>query len=420
MFWSRRLGYVAAGLLRGFLSSAMSIRLPQSRGAFLGVAATSLVVVLIAWRLLSSSLAADPPHGPSPVPVSVVYVEQKDVPQLAAGIGTVQSLHNVTLRPQVSGVVTEVLFQEGQQVKRGQLLARIDDRTILANLRQAEAEKARNEAQLKAANLDKSRYDNLLAEEAISRQTVEQQVALVEQLHAAIRANEATIAAQQVQLTFTKITSPVNGRVGLRRVDPGNLVQVGDAAGLVTVTQVDPISVIFTLPQELLGRVQGLTQADSYAQVGAFDRDGGLLLAEGKLTTIDNQVDASTGTIRMRAEFVNSEGKLWPGQFVTIRLQTGVSSSALVVPTRTVRQGLEGPFVFRIRDQKAVVVPVQIGYSNDDITVITAGIAQGDSIVTDGHSRLTPNAMVKLVDSPNPASLVSDALKPRPQGSAGR
>lgn len=398
----------------------MSIRLPQSRGALLGVVASVAVVLLVAWRLLSSSLAADPQHGPQPVPVSVVYVEQKDVPQLAAGIGTVQSLHNVTLRPQVSGIVTEVLFQEGQQVKRGQLLARIDDRTILANLRQAEAEKARNEAQLKAANLDKSRYDNLLAEEAISRQTVEQQVALVEQLQAAIRANEATIAAQQVQLTFTKVTSPVNGRVGLRRVDPGNLVQVGDATGLVTVTQVDPISVIFTLPQELLGRVQGLTHGDSFGQVGAFDRDGGLLLAEGKLTTIDNQVDASTGTIRMRAEFLNSEGRLWPGQFVTIRLQTGVSSSALVVPTRAVRQGLEGPFVFRIRDQKAEVVPVQVGYSNDQITVLTAGVAQGDSIVSDGHSRLTPNAMVTLVDSPSPASLVSDALKPRPQGSAGR
>lgn len=398
----------------------MSIRLPQFRGALLGVVASVAVVLLIAWRLLSSSLAADPQHGPQPVPVSVVYVEQKDVPQLAAGIGTVQSLHNVTLRPQVSGIVTEVLFQEGQQVKRGQMLARIDDRTILANLRQAEAEKARNEAQLKAAELDKSRYDNLFAEAAISRQTVEQQVALVEQLQASIRANEATIAAQQVQLTFTKITSPVNGRVGLRRVDPGNLVQVGDATGLVTVTQVDPISVIFTLPQELLGRVQGLTHGDSFAQVGAFDRDGGLLLAEGKLTTIDNQVDANTGTIRMRAAFVNNEGKLWPGQFVTISLQTGVSSSALVVPTRTVRQGLEGPFVFRIRDQKAEVVPVQVGYSNDQITVITAGVAQGDSIVSDGHSRLTPNAMVTLVDSPSPASLVSDALKPRAQGSAGR
>ena len=398
----------------------MSIRLPQSRGALLGAAVSIAVISLIAYRLLSSSLAADPPKGPPPVPVSVITVEQKDVPQLAAGIGTVQSLHNVILRPQVSGIVTEVLFEEGQRVKRGQLLARIDDRTILANLRQAEAEKARNEAQLKAAELDKSRYDNLLAEEAISRQTVEQQVALVEQLEAAIRANEATIAAQQVQLSFTKITSPVNGRVGLRRVDPGNLVQVGDADGLVTVTQVDPISVIFTLPQELLGRVQGLTDGDSFAPVGAFDRDGGVLLAEGKLTTIDNQVDASTGTIRLRAEFTNTQNKLWPGQFVTVRLQTGVSGNALVVPTRSVRQGLEGPFVFRVREQKAEVVPVQVGYSNDEISVITAGLAQGDSVVTDGHSRLTPNSTVRLVEGPGPTALVSDAQKSRVRGSAGR
>lgn len=396
----------------------MFTRFPQSRGALLGAAVSIVVVVLIAWRLVSGSLTADPPQGSPPVPVTVVAVEQKDVPQVAAGIGTVQSLHNVTLRPQVSGIVTEVLFEEGQQVTRGQLLARIDDRSILANLRQAEAEKARNEALLKAARLDKSRYDNLLAEEAISRQTVEQQVALVEQLEAAIRANEATIAAQQVQLSFTKITSPVNGRVGLRRVDPGNLVQIGDAAGLVTVTQVDPISIIFTLPQELLGRVQGLPNGT--AHVGAYDRDGGVVLAEGKLTTLDNQVDASTGTIRLRAEFVNADGKLWPGQFATVRLQTGVSGNALVVPTRTVRQGLEGPFVFRVRDDRAEVVPVQIGYSNDEITVIAAGLAKGDSIVTDGHSRLTPNAKVKLVDAPNPASLVSEALTPRPQGSAGR
>jgi RND family efflux transporter MFP subunit len=396
----------------------MSIRFPHSRGALLGAIASIVVVVLIAWRLLASSLAADPPEEPPPVPVSVTEVEQRDVPQLAAGIGTVQSLHNVVLRPQVSGIVTEVLFAEGQQVKRGQLLARIDDRTILANLRQAEAEKARNEAQLKAANLDKSRYDNLLAEEAISRQTVEQQIAIVAQLEAAIRANDATIAAQQVQLSFTKITSPVNGRVGLRRVDAGNLVQLGDTEGLVTVTQVDPISVIFTLPQELLMRLQGLTQGETLAHVGAYDRDGGVLLAEGKLTTIDNQVDASTGTIRMRAEFANRDGKLWPGQFVTVRLQTGVSGDALVVPARTVRQGLQGPFVFRVREQTAEVVPVQVGYSNDEIAVIQAGLAPGDSIVIDGHSRLTPNAKVTLVDGPG--ALVSEAQPKRPQGSAGR
>lgn len=396
----------------------MAIRLPQSRGALIGAVVSISLVLVIAWRLSSSSLAADPPKGPPPVPVTVVTVEQRDVPQLAAGIGTVQSLHNVVLRPQVSGIVTAVLFEEGQQVKRGQLLARIDDRTILANLRQAEAEKARNEAQLKAAQLDKSRYDNLLAEEAISRQTVEQQLAQVEQLEAAIQANEATIAAQQVQLSYTKITSPVNGRVGLRRVDPGNLVQLGDTAGLVTVTQVDPISVIFTLPQELLGTVQGLTRGKPYAHVGAYDRDGGTLLAEGTLTTIDNQVDASTGTIRLRAEFDNKEGKLWPGQFVTMRLQTGVSDDALVVPSRAVRQGLQGPFVFRVREQKAEVVPVQVGYSNDEITVIRDGLAKGDSVVSDGHSRLTPNATVKLIEG-QPALAAADGSV-RAQGSAGR
>jgi RND family efflux transporter MFP subunit len=222
-----------------------------------------------------------------------------------------------------------------------------------------------------------------------------------------------------VQLSFTKITSPVNGRVGLRRVDAGNLVQVGDVEGLVTVTQVDPISVIFTLPQELLTRVQGLTNGESHAHVGAYDRDGGVLLAEGKLTTIDNQVDASTGTIRMRAEFANTEGRLWPGQFVTVRLQTGVSGNALVVPARTVRQGLQGPFVFRVRERKAEVVPVQVGYSNDEIAVIQAGLAEGDSVVIDGQSRLTPNAYVTLVDSPA-ARLSDERQRKRPQGSAGR
>lgn len=370
-----------------------------SRRVLVIAAVTLAVLLLIGWRLTSNTVAAGPPKGPPPVPVSVVAVEQRDVPQLAAGIGTVQSLHSVVLRPQVSGIVTDVLFDEGQQVKKGQLLARIDDRTILANLRQAEAEKARNVAQLRAAKLDQSRYNNLLAEEAISRQTVEQQGALVEQLEAAIRANEATIAAQQVQLSFTQITSPVTGRVGLRRIDPGNLVQAGDADGLVAVTQVDPISVIFTLPQELLVTLQGLTHGAPTAHVGAYDRDGGVLLAEGKLKTVDNQVDAATGTIRLRAEFTNKDGKLWPGQFVTVRLQTGMSNGALVVPARTVKQGLQGAFVFRVREQRAEVVPVQVGYSNDEFAVIQNGLAEGDSIVSDGHSRLTPNAVVKLVDA---------------------
>jgi membrane fusion protein, multidrug efflux system len=377
------------------MSMSFPIRHPLARGAIILIPAAALV----AWRLLSNSEAADPGRELPPVAVNVVPVAQRDVPQIAAGIGTVQSLHNVVLRPQVSGVVTQVLFEEGQAVERGALLARIDDRTILANLQQAEAEKARNEAQLKAARLDQSRYDNLLAEEAISRQTVEQQVAAVEELEAAIRANEATIAAQRVQLSYTRITSPVSGRVGLRHIDPGNLVQAGDTQGLVTVTQVDPISIVFTLPQELLPRIQGLTHGATAAPVTAFDRDGGALLAEGKLATIDNQVDAATGTIRLRAEFANKDGRLWPGQFVTVRLQTGVSSNSLVVPAHAVRNGLQGPFVFRVQDARAEVVPVTVGYSNDEIAVIASGVSSGDSVVIDGYSRLTAGAKVNLMDA---------------------
>jgi RND family efflux transporter MFP subunit len=388
----------------------MSISLAHRRRFALGTVLLIPAVALVLWRVLASSEAASPQAGPPEIPVAVAAVELQDVPHLASGIGSVQSLNSVLLRPQVSGVVTDVLFEEGQQVERGALLARIDDRSIIANLRQAEAEKARNEAQLKAARLDQSRYDNLLAEEAISRQTVEQQVALVEQLEAAIRSNEATIAAQRVQLSYSQITSPVNGRVGLRRVDPGNLVQSGDAEGLVTVTQVDPISVIFTLPQELLWTVQRLTHGATDARVGAYDRDGGTLLGEGELTTIDNQVDAATGTIRMRAQFTNTEGRLWPGQFVTIRLQTGMSGDALVVPARTVRQGLQGSFVFRVREQRAEVVPVQVGYSNDEIAVIISGLHSGDIIVSDGHSRLTPDAMVTVVEAPEAAKAAAVQL----------
>jgi RND family efflux transporter MFP subunit len=393
----------------------------RKRFAF-GAALLLPAVALVLWRVLATSQAASPPAGPPEVPVAVATVELQDVPHLASGVGSVQSLNSVLLRPQVSGVVTEVLFEEGQRVERGVLLARIDDRSIVASLRQAEAEKARNEAQLKAARLDLSRYGNLLAEEAISRQTVEQQTAVVEQLEAAIRANEATIAAQQVQLSYTRIAAPVTGRVGMRHVDPGNLVQAGDATGLVTVTQIDPISIVFTMPQELLSSIQSQMQGAGAAGVTAYDRYGGAVLAQGKLKTIDNQIDAATGTIRLRAEFANRDGKLWPGQFVAVQLQTGMSPRALVVPAKAVQQGLQGPFVYRVREQRAEVVRVSVAYSNDDIAAISSGpaassaIADGDSVVVDGHSRLKPDARVKLV---SPAEVATVAATPR-SGSALR
>jgi RND family efflux transporter MFP subunit len=333
--------------------------------------------------------------GGSAIPVSVVEAERRDVPHRIAGIGTVQSLHSVVLRPQVTGVVTEVLFDEGELVERGELLARIDDRAIKAALAQAQAEKNSSEAQLRIAELDLARYRGLQDRSIVPLQTIQQQEALVEKLQAAIRADEARIAAQRVQLSFTEIRSPVRGRVGIRRVDPGNLVQAGDEKGLVTVTQIDPISVVFTLPQEALPRLRLAAKGARPVSVIAFDRDAGMPLAHGQVTTIDNQIDVATGTLRLRAQFANPEGELVPGQFVTLQLETGISKDATVVPSQAVQQGLQGAFVYRVRNDKAEMARVVTSYLDDDIAVIAEGIVPGDLVVVDGQSRLKPGATVK-------------------------
>jgi RND family efflux transporter MFP subunit len=378
----------------------------SSRGKLLAAILVGLAIIAVAWWLLSGDETAPP--APPPVPVSVAKAEQRDVPHLARGIGIVESLAHVTLRPQVEGVLAEVLFQEGEQVKKGQLLARIDDRPLAAALAQAEAEKSRNEAQLRSAEQDLTRYSNLLKEEAISRQTVEQQESLVGQLRAAVRANEAAIAAAQVQMSFTRITSPVSGRVGLRRVDAGNLVRTSDADGLVSVTQMTPISVVFSLPQTLVPAIQPLMKEEGGAPVIAFDRENGTRLAEGRMTMLDNQIDPTTGTIKLRAEFANADGSLWPGQFVTIQLRVGLTAGAVTVPPRAVKQGLEGPFVFRVADGKAQVVPVTTGYASPDAIVITKGLAAGDVVVSDGQSRLRDGAAIRVAGAPAAGTAVSE------------
>jgi len=198
-----------------------------------------------------------------------------------------------------------------------------------------------------------------------------------------------------VQLSFTEIRSPVRGRVGIRRVDPGNLVQAGDEKGLVTVTQIDPISVVFTLPQEALPRLRLAAKGARPVSVIAFDRDAGMPLAHGQVTTIDNQIDVATGTLRLRAQFANPEGELVPGQFVTLQLETGISKDATVVPSQAVQQGLQGAFVYRVRNDKAEMARVVTSYLDDDIAVIAEGIVPGDLVVVDGQSRLKPGATVK-------------------------
>jgi RND family efflux transporter MFP subunit len=367
------------------------------------VIAAVLIVVTVSvalWRGKAGEAGEKKSDGSSAVPVSVTQVQERDVPHLLSSIGTVQSLQTVVVRPQITGVVTAISFKEGQIVERGALLARIDDRAIAAALAQAEAERASKQAQLRMAELDLTRYRNLENQHVISRQSIEQQSALVEQLKADIQGSEATIAAERVQLSYATITSPVRGRVGIRKVDQGNLVQAGDTNGLVTVTQIDPISIVFTLPQEVLARLRDSAGRPAEARVIAFDRDSRVPLAEGRLSTFDNQIDTATGTLRLRAQFDNRDGKLWPGQFVTLQLETGVSAKAAVIPARAIQQGLNGAYVYRVRDSKAEVVPIVTTYQDDDIAVIASGVTAGDTVVVDGQSRLKPGAKVSATASP--------------------
>ena len=388
-----------------FLDTASRLpctRAPRRRPAT-GLCAIALGIALMTSACGKSETAAKPAAA---IPVSVSTVKAEDVAQWADGIGNVTPLRDVTLRAQVSGLLSEVLFREGQAVERGTLLARIDDREYAAALAQAQAEKARNQAQLKAAELDLQRYQNLVGEEAVPRQTVEQQQATVEQMRATIRANEAAIAAAQVQVSYTRITAPIAGRVGLRLVDPGNLVQPSDTRGLVTVTQIHPISVVFTLPQQQLPLIRHLLAPEKgreAAVVEAFDRDGGADLGAGKLTMIDNTVDTATGMVRLRAEFDNQDARLWPGQFVTVRLRTGTRANVLTVPVRALRHGLNGAYVFRVNgsgdEAKAEMVSVKPGYQNDTLAVITEGLAAGDRVVIDGYSRIKGGSRVREVQA---------------------
>ncbi|WP_236201716.1 efflux RND transporter periplasmic adaptor subunit [Pseudomonas pseudonitroreducens] len=345
------------------------------------------------WSLAARQAAPQAAAQPAGVPVTLARVAREDLTQNLDGVGTVTSLASVLVRPQVEGQLTALLVEEGQMVKQGELLATIDDRAIKAALEQAEATKQSNQAQLRIVEQDLARYQTLIQRGSISRQTVEQSEAEAARLRATLRGNDATIDAERVRLSYTRITSPVAGRVGIRNVDVGNLLRTNDSNGLFTVTQMSPISVVFALPQENLPQLQPLLSGDS--PVVARSRDGGQLLGEGHLRSIDNQVAASTGTIRVRAVFDNKDGQLWPGQFVAIDLQSGVLRNGLVLDSRAVRRGLDGAFVFRIEDGKAQKVPVRIVQEVDGRTLVE-GLAADDEVVLDGHSRLTPGARVEV------------------------
>lgn len=367
----------------------------QTRTVLVAIAVVAIVAG-VSWSLTRP--AAAKVSTPAPIPVRTVSVIEEDVPRFVSGLGSVLSLHSVVIRPQVDGILTRLLVKEGQTVKAGDLLATLDDRSIRASLEQAKAQLAQSQAQLDVALVDLKRYRLLTTDNSISRQTFDQQQALVHQLSATVQGNQATINAAQVQLSYTQIRSSVTGRVGIRNVDEGNFLRVSDAQGLFSVTQIDPIAVEFSLPQQMLPALQGLIATRPAAQVRAYlgDGDTGNQLGQGHLTLIDNQIAATTGTIRAKAEFGNPDDRLWPGQLVTIKIQTGVEHNALKVPPQVVQRGIDQHYVYRVKDNKVEVVPVKVLYQDSDLTLIN-GPNAGDILVSDGQSRLKAGSRVEVV-----------------------
>ena len=364
------------------------------------VALLILLAALVLWTVMKPITTK--PGAPAAVPVRVVNVEQRDVPRFASGIGTVLSLHSVVIRPQIDGILTRLLVKEGQQVQKDDLLATIDDRSIRASLDQARAQLGESQAQLAVAQVNLKRYKLLSVDDGVSKQTYDQQQALVNQLKATAQGNQAAIDAAQVQLTHTQIRSPVAGRVGIRNVDEGNFLRTSDAQGLFTVTQIDPIAVEFSLPQQMLPTLQRLITAPEQALVKAYIGADGTedeLLGEGRLRLIDNQINANTGTLRAKAEFDNAGQRLWPGQLVTLKIQTAIDKDALVVPPTVVQRGLEQPFVYRVKGDKVESVPVVVVYQDSDLHIIK-GVNAGDQLVSDGQSRLKPGASIQVLSDP--------------------
>ncbi|MGV6394996.1 efflux RND transporter periplasmic adaptor subunit [Pseudomonas caspiana] len=362
----------------------------------LAVAVIAGLIGVSTWTLTRPATAKI--STPSAVPIKVIKVSEEDVPRFVTGIGSVLSLQSVVIRAQVDGILTKVLVKEGQTVKSGDLLATIDDRAIRATLEQAKAQLAQSQAQLDVAQLDLKRYRLLSADNGISKQTFDQQQAMVQQLKATAMGNQAAISAAQVQLSYTQIRSPVTGRVGIRNVDEGNFLRVSDAQGLFSVTQIDPVSVEFSLPQQMLPTLQGLIASHTPAGVQAFlgDGDNGTLLGDGQLKLIDNQVSATTGTIRAKAEFSNPKQLLWPGQLVTVKIQTAIERDALRVPPQVVQRGIDQHFAFRVNGDKVEVVPVQVLYQDSDLMLIS-GPKAGDVLVSDGQSRLKAGSRVEVL-----------------------
>ena len=351
------------------------------------------------WRSTARAQGGPPP--PPRIPVATASARIRDVGVYLNGLGAVTPLNTVTVRTRVDGELISVGFQEGQIVRRGDLLAEIDPRPFEAQLTQFEGQLERDQALLTNARLDLKRFQVLVTTDAVPRQQLDTQASLVQQLEGTVKNDQGQIDATKVQLDYCRITSPIAGRVGLRLVDAGNIVHAADTGGLVIITQLQPITVIFTIPEDSIPAVLEQLRRGVRLPVEAYDREQRKRLAEGALLTIDNEVDPTTGTVRLKAQFPNTDNRLFPSQFVNARLRLETRRGATVVPTAAVQSSPKGPFVYVVRPDRTVAVrQVGVGVTDGDDVSIERGLAIGEQVVVEGAERLRDGAAIALRNGP--------------------
>ena len=372
----------------------MTAQLPPvtRRVAVIGPAA---VIALFAALYLSLRKPHAPPKPPTAIPVDVATVQRADVPVYLEGLGTVQAFYTVTITARVDGQIQKVAFKEGQDVKKGDLLVQIDPRPYEAALGVAIATRDKDRAQLANAHRDLQRYMELAPEDLASKQTIDTQHALIAQLTAQLKGDDAAIDNARTQLEYTSIRSPIDGRTGIRQVDPGNNVHATDTNGMVVVTQLEPISIIFTLPEETFEQLSAALHRGQVTAT-ALSRDDKEELDHGTVELIDNQIDQTTGTIRIKVILPNEERRLWPGQFVNVRIMTQIRRQVLTIPASALERGPDGQFTYVVQPDSTIkVAPLVAGEQTGDIVVVEKGLESGDKVVTSNQFRLQPGSLIR-------------------------
>lgn len=357
--------------------------------------------------------------GDQPQAVGVARIVSGDIPVVLSGLGTVTPLATVTVRSQISGYLTEIGYREGQMVKKGDFLAQIDPRIYEAQLAQFQGQLQRDQALLQNSKLDLARFQRLAQQDSISKQNVDTQAALVKQNEGTVAADQALVDQQKLNIAYTRITSPVDGRVGLRQIDQGNYITAA-STNIVVVTQIHPISVVFTLPEDDVSRVMKRVRSGAKLAVKAYDRGDTVEVASGVLDTVDNQIDNTTGTVKLRALFQNEDDSLFPQQFVNAKLTVDTLANVPIVPTSAILRGTPGTYIYLLDgEDKVVVRPIKLGETDGPRTAILSGLSVGDRVVVDGTDRLRDGAPVRVIEDGKVGASKPDDAQPGTPGSEG-